>query len=234
MRLFFLFSFLGSAMYTQAQHTGFLVSANSGFFTLRGPSTEKVSTINLYSIKPSEGYTNNPFSSNLGAAYGLSGQVQRVTKGKFVFGGGLGYEILQNNMDIDGIYDNSGNAEIAAKGHSTVTYQCLNLNPYIGYRFDLDCLQLELTGGLEWGKPLKAHEKGSATDYTGRSVSTSVDRRLETFDFRERLQVTAYYKKTGLTVSYSNGLSNYLTGWVGGTTIAFSRVLRIGLTYKIN
>jgi hypothetical protein len=215
----------------------YLVGVNTGVFTLHGPSTEKTSSINTYSHSPEKGYTNNPFSSNWGGAFGISGQVQRFTKGRLVFGLGAGYERMQNNMEIDRIYGNygpNGNMPVAAKGRSTVTYQFFNVNPFIGYRFALDCLQLELTAGADIATPLKAHEKGEATDHNGNSVKTSLDRSLDITDLRQRLQATAYYKKTGLAVSYSSGLSNYLTGWVGGTNLAFSRVLRIGLVYKIN
>ncbi|MFC5270824.1 hypothetical protein [Adhaeribacter terreus] len=223
-----------AATLSKAQQMKYLVGANTGVFTLHGPSTEKVSSINAYSLSAEKGYTNNPFSSNLGGAYGVSAQVQRFTKGRLVFGAGLGYEFMQNNMEINQVYGPNGNMPVAAKGRSTVTYQFINVNPFIGYRFALDCLQLELTAGADIATPLKAHEEGEATDHNGNSVKTSLDRTLEITDIRERLQATAYYKKTGLTISYSNGLSNYLTGWVGGTNLAYSRVLRIGLVYKIN
>jgi hypothetical protein len=85
-RLFFLFSFLGSAMCTQAQQTEYLASANSGIFSFGGLSAEKFSEINAYTYKPFQGYTNNPYGSNPGLVYGLSGQVQRENKNTMLSG----------------------------------------------------------------------------------------------------------------------------------------------------
>ena len=231
-----LFLFCCSAILINAAHaqkTEFSGNLNSGFFTFRGISTEKVSGFNTYSNKPAEGYTNNPYSSNLGAAYGLSAQVQRVTRKHLIVGANLGFEVLKSNMEINSIYDARGNA-LAATGHSSITYHFVNLYPFAGYRFTLDCLQFDLLGGFDIAKPIKAHEKGTATDYAGNKFTSSLDRPLDALDVRGRLQVNAFYKKAGLSLSFAEGITNYKEGWIGGTNLVFSRLYRIGLIYKIN
>lgn len=221
-----------AATFAQAQQTEVLLGVNSGFFTFSGASTEKSSGFVTYSQKPTEGYTNNPYSSNLGPAFGASGALQRVTRHNLILGVGLGYDILKSSTEINMLYG-SGTA-IAAKGKSSITYHFVNFYPHIGYRFSLDCLQFDLTGGFDLAKPLKAHESGTVSDLSGNKFTSSLDRPLEELDVRAHLQLNIFYRRTGLSLSYAEGFTNYKAGWVGGTNLVFSRLYRIGLVYKLN
>ena len=52
-------------------------------------------------------------------------------------------------------------------------------------------------------------------------------------DIRPRIEFTNYYKKFGLTIGYSLGLTNYEnTGEWGAGNKAFSRMIRFGLAYR--
>ena len=47
-------------------------------------------------------------------------------------------------------------------------------------------------------------------------------------DIRPRIEFTSYYKKFGLTIGYSLGLTNYSDAGLG----AYSRMIRFGISYK--
>ena len=90
-----------------------------------------------------------------------------------------------------------------------------------------------MTGGLDIGYGLKADENGSAIASNGTNYITSADRKTIKTDIRPRLQVSAQYKKLGLYMGYSAGLTNYKSGYIGGTNECYATLLRFGASYLL-
>jgi hypothetical protein len=217
---------------TFAQKTEFRVVMNSGLFSFTGKSAEAVSSIN-YAEAPNSAYTNNPYGSQQGLCYGISGNLKRVSKGNFLFGLDLGYERLRSKIAINLIngYDGISSYQYNADGRTFLNFNFINLQPFAGYRFAIKPVEFDFTGGLDLGYCLQARESGSATATNGVTYETSRDRKTISMDIRPRLQLSADYKRFGVYVGYSFGLANYKSGYIGGTNECYSRLLRFGVTW---
>jgi hypothetical protein len=216
------------------QKTEFRIAFNSGLFSFSGQSAEKYSQIN-FSDQTKSGYTNNPYGSMIGICYGLSGNVKRITKKNLNLGLDLGFETLRSKVNITTIsgYTGTSTYEYTASGQTFLNYNFINLYPYIGHRFNVRKVFLDIVGGFDIAYCLKATEKGDATATNGIKYTTSVDRKTKSTDIRPRIQLAADYHKLGIYVGYSYGLVNYKSGYIGGTNECFGRLVRFGLTYRI-
>ncbi|QKJ61910.1 outer membrane beta-barrel protein [Flavobacterium sp. M31R6] len=217
------------------QKTELRVSLNSGLFSFSGQSAAENSQINLYDQSSNTGYTNDPYGSKNGFCYGVSLNLKRVTKSNVIYGIDFGYETLRSKVSIQSVNGFDGTSPFAknASGQTFLNINSLNLNPSVGYRFNINKFPLDLVGGFDIGYILKAREIGNATDMDGIEYSTSLDRKTINYDFRPRVQISTDYKKFGLYLGYSIGLSNYLEGYIGGVNEAYSRMMRFGITYKL-
>ena len=210
------------------QKTEFRISLNSGLFSFHGKSAEKISFIN-YNDKTQSGYTNNPYASENGLCFGLSGNIKRVTIKNFIFGIDLGYEVLRSKIQIDEIFGYTGSStyQIPAKGQTFFKYSCINLNPFWGYRLATKPINFDLTGGLDLGDCLRTKEDGTATAANGVSYIASGNRNIIKFEIRPRIQIAADYKKFGAYLGYSFGFLMHSTNG------CHERLLRFGLTYQL-
>lgn len=218
-----------SLSHLYGQKTELRVSLNSGLFSFVGKSAAENSQINLYD-QSNTGYTNDPYGSKNGFCYGVSLNLKRVTKSNVIYGIDFGYETLRSKVSIQSVYSTF---QKKAAGQTFLNINSLNLNPSVGYRFNLDKLDIDLVGGFDIGYLLNTKEIGDASDEDGIEYSTSLDRNRIKYDFRPRIQISTDYKKFGLYLGYSIGLSNYLGGYIGGVNEAYSRMIRFGITYKL-
>ena len=222
------------------QKNEYRISLNSGLFSFGGQFPVNTTFINLAASPYSSGYTNNPYGTKNGIAIGLSGNFKHLSKQNFITGFDFGFENLRSKVLIDQVYDswNSLNYENAT-GKTFLNYHFLNLFPYVGHRFNIKEISLDLIGGVDVGYVLTADEKGDAVSESGTSYTTAVDRKTQSFDLRPRVQVSVDYNKFGVYVGYSYGFVNYIKGYyVAGNTgtnssVSESRLIRFGLTYKI-
>jgi hypothetical protein len=216
------------------QTTESILALNSGLFSFQGYSAEKTSQIN-WPGDGSIGATNNPFGAKNGLSYGVSYQIQRVSRSNFIAGVSIGYENLRSKTTIDGINkpDNSGSFREVASGQTYLSNNQLTAFPYLGYRVGIRQVSVDLTGGLDIGYLLSSTENGKATGANGKTYSTSLDRTGIKTDIRPRAQVAVFYRRVGAYTSYAYGLSNYKSGWVGGRNECNSTVIRFGVLYKI-
>jgi hypothetical protein len=216
-----------------AQETEFGLSLNSGLFSFAGRSATSTSAIN--STTDISSYTNDPYGSKVGWCDGLSADLKRVTRRRLLFGLSLGYEALRSELSLTSVNVFDGNLaySLTAHGHTALTSQFINFFPSIGYRFLPGKLTVDLTGGLDLGYCLSAEENGEAQASNGATYTSSWDRKTISVDFRPRLQVSVGYHKTAVYIGYSDGLMNYMAGYIGGINDAYSRILRFGLQYKI-
>ncbi|WP_264537123.1 hypothetical protein [Flavobacterium sp. N1736] len=231
--LLFAFSFL---IYSNSysQKTELRVSLDSGLSSFTGKSAESSSFLNVNS-QFNSGYTNNPYGSKNVLTYGVSVNLKRVTKVNLIYGIGFGYENTGSKTSISSVsgYDGENHFSDPASGKTIVSINTINANPFIGYRFNANKLPIDLVAGFDFANILNTKECGDATVSNGNNYTTSLDRKTISTDFRPRIQISTDYKKFGVYLGYSFGLSNYKEGYNGGTNEAYSKILRFGITYLV-
>lgn len=214
------------------QKTEHFVSLNSGLFSFKGPSAAEYSSLN---ISGSGGYTNNPFGAKGGLSYGVSYQIQRVSKSNFIAGVSIGYESLRSRTIINrvDVFTGTANEQKVVSGRSNLSNQFINGYPYLGYRFAIRQVAVDLTGGVDLGYLFSANDTGRATDDSGLKYQVSRERDNVKLDIRPRLQLSTNYERLGIYGGYALGLVNYRSGWVGGTNQCNSELIRFGILYKL-
>jgi len=214
-----------------AQKTEFGFSLNSGLYSFAGKSAETVTVINYYD-KTNHGYTNNPYGSKNGLSYGFSLNLKRITQRNFIFGLDLGYEISGSKISITGI--RTSTYEYEATGKTILQSNFINIYPMAGYKLNFNYISFNVICGFDFGYCLSTDEKGTATATNGMKYTTSEDRKTIEVDIRPRIQISTEYKRIGLYIGYSNGITNYMSGYDGGTNITFAKIVRFGVSYKIS
>ena len=224
---FFLFLVL-IPLSSMAQQLEVSASLNSGFYSYRGSGATSVSRINFAS------YTNNPYGSKGGLSYGLSLNIRKVNKSNFIFGADLGYEMLRSKVKLD-YSDVIGDIASDFEGRTYLNTSFINLFPYLGGRFNVNKQTFDLVGGLDIAYILSAKEKGDAKsiDNAQFHIQTSRDRKNMEMDLRPRIQLSTEFGKMGLYAGYAHGVRNYSSGLIGMTIETYSRMGRIGVTYRL-
>jgi hypothetical protein len=225
-----------------AQNIELSVQANSGLFHYSGNSA--VSSAAIYNgSSPQQNYTNNPYGSKNGFSYGGDIQAQYISKSGFITGLQAGYEILRSKLDVIG-YDpvtsylapgpNFLSFQIPAKGQTFLQDQDIDLNPYIGYRWLIGKIKLDIMPGIDLGFNIDSYDKGKATDDDGNVYRTDLKLLNAPTDLRLKLGAAATYKRFGITAAYLHGLTNlYKITTVNGGDDAHSELLSFGVTYRI-
>jgi len=216
------------------QKTEYRISLNSGLFSYVGQSADEITFIN-FSDQTQSGYTNNPYGSKNGLCYGVSGNIQRVTKRNFILGLDLGYEVLRSKISILGIAGSSETSTYGypATGQTFLNNNFMNINPFFGYRIVAKPIILDITGGIDYAYCFKSNEDGNAIDSNGKKYETSRDIETIKSEVRPRIQISTNYKKYGLYVGYSYGFTSYMSDYIGIPNESYARLLRFGLTYQI-
>jgi hypothetical protein len=225
-------SFL-AAHTAMAQKTECSAQLVLGGMAYRGASAAATTSIEIPDVLGFEPSTLNAYGKGLGFSYGLAGQVQHLTKGGSLFGAQAGYEMLRSRVKIQYVFSESS-ADPNAEGHTHLNHQFINTHVFFGHRFAVSGMDLDLTGGPEVGFLQKVREKGQAT-YNNKQaeIKTDVARYVSTkADVRARLNLTGYYHRVGLSLSYAHGLTNYRKGYLGGTNDLSTQVFRAGLVYR--
>lgn len=228
MKYFFALFLLLISLSSKAQQLEIRASLNSGFYSYRGDGAESISRINGTT------YTNNPYGSKGGLSYGFSLNARKVTKSNFIFGADLGYEMLRSKVKLE-YFDVIGDIASDFEGRTYLNTSFINLFPYLGGRFNISEQAFDLIGGLDIAYVLNSREKGDAksVDNAQFHIETSRDRKTINTDFRPRLQLSTDFDKIGLYVGYSYGLRNYRAGFTGTDVDAYSRMWRVGLSYRL-
>jgi hypothetical protein len=218
--------------------------ANSGLYHYTGSSTTSTSGI-IAGSNAQQNYTNNPYGNKNGVSYGGNIQAQYIAKSGFITGLQAGYEVLRSEVDINTYYplvfnvytDVTGpfaSPQIPVKGQSVLQNQNININPYIGYRWQTNTINIDLMPGIDLGFNIRSYDKGKATDSNGNTYQTDLRRSNAPTDVRFRLGAAAMYKKFGLTASYAIGLTNFEKNMIGDANYdARSRLFRFGISYRI-
>ncbi|MGZ3756098.1 MAG: hypothetical protein ACXVAY_16750 [Mucilaginibacter sp.] len=236
-----------SGIYVYAQKVELSVVANTGLFNYTGPSTATNSFItqsNDYNGN-SANYTNNPYGNRKAWSYEVALQAQYVARSGFIIGLQTGYDILRSKTEITGVYPmyyytGLGNfyfiqpVPVAATGQSYLQDKFINLNPYLGYRFNLKKIQLDIMPGADIGFNISSYDKGKATSSYDMVYWTNLKRPNAPTDVRLKMGIAAYYKRFGVNANYAYGLTNYEKNMIGDAVYdAKSRLIRFGISYRI-
>ncbi len=213
-----------------AQNTEFNLKFNSGLFSFSGKSATGISFINVGKF---HNFTNNPYGSKGGLSFGFSVNLSRITKKHHIFAIDLGYEVLRSRTDITEIFLNneSSSQKLKADGKTYLNNGFINLYLSTGHRFTLSKFNFDLTGGLDFAYHLSSIEKGKASTETT-EYTTKIERHTIGMEFRPRLQLEIFKKRTGIYIGYSKGLKNYLADMTCGTHISYGNIFRFGIKYR--
>jgi hypothetical protein len=223
------------------QSNEFSIHLTSGLYSFGG--SDATSSTRLFYYDNENSSTDNPYGRKSGFSYGLDLQWQKLIKSNYLFGFEIGYESLSSKVKIEKLWGGY-NYEVS-DGKTILTHQFLNLHPYFGKRIKLfKELKTDLTLGLDIGLCLNYKEhatvnctNGIKFEMTQYEIHQFLYDTKPTYDLRPRLEFINYYKKIGLTVGYSFGLTNYTPGSIWAvnkvwTYRVYSRMIRIGLAYK--
>ena len=220
------------ALSAPAQSTEYSLQLNSGLFRFAGESANRYSQINQSNFAGGN-YTNSPYGARPALSAGVSAQWQRITTHHLLLGLNLGAEWLRSKVLLNRINGLEGNS-VAATGQTIYRHSFITAHPHLGWRFPVDEISIDITAGPELGYNLGSHERGQATGGAA-TVTTDKDRGPSlNIDLRLRGGVAVNYRRYGGYAGYSHGLSNYMGGLDGGSPEASARLLRFGLTYRLN
>lgn len=218
--LFFtLFSFFAFKVSGQTNEVS--AQINSGLFSFGGPSAESSTKVYFGGLGKSLVFF-NPYGRKSGFSYGFAVQSQRITKSSILFGLQTGYESLSSRV-----------AFVNTNGYGKLTYGFLNFHPFFGKRIVLvRGINSDLTLGTDLGICLNSKESAIFTNPEQVISGNSTYSSMKDLDIRPRFEFTNYFKRMGLSIGYSFGLTNYTSGSSGSSQQVFSRMIRIGVTYR--
>ncbi|WP_413666436.1 hypothetical protein ACEN9X_18035 [Mucilaginibacter sp. Mucisp86] len=230
-----------------AQKLEVSVQANTGLFHFAGKSTSATTQVLQGSITGDPmNRANNPYGNKNGFSYGGSVQIQTISKGGFIVGLQGAYELLRSKVNVDKytpittvLYGDylpitANDPSFAVTGHIAFQNQSINLNPYIGYRFQLNKVKLDILPGMDLGLILDSRDKGEVKDKDGKIYKVDYKRSKAPTDVRLRLGTVASYGRYGLNASFAHGLTNYMKDMVGDASFnAHSEYFRLGLSYRL-
>lgn len=236
-----------SGMRLCAQKLEVSVQANTGLFHFAGKSTTATTQVLQGSTTGNAmNYANNPYGNKNGFSYGGSIQAQTVSKGGFIVGLQGGYELLRSKVEVNKyspitsvLYGDylpiaANDPSFAVTGHVAFQSQSINLNPYVGYRFKLNKVKLDILPGMDIGLILDSRDKGEVKDKDGKIYKVDNKRSKAPTDVRLRLGAVASYGRYGLNASFAHGLTNYMKNYIGDASFnAHSEYFRLGLSYRL-
>jgi hypothetical protein len=119
-------------------------------------------------------------------------------------------------------------------GKTVLTTRFINLKPFAGKRVEIiGDLKTEFLGGFDFALCSSSIEKFYIETNTGIKGTGSLERNYPSVDLRLRAEIVNYYKRIGLAISYSYGLTNYTDRLLSSNSENTSRYLRVGMSYII-
>jgi len=166
-----------------------------------------------------------------GFSYSIEAGAKRVSKKQWIQGVGVSFESLKSKCNINRVVGLGGSSEVSGSNEATNKY--ITVNPYFGKRIGTKKILLDIAMGIDFAFGLSSYQEGQFQGNIGNPYFYKVDATKPETDIKLRFQLTTFYKKFGLLIGYSYGLTNYYRkpGWPGSE--AFSRFLRMGISYRI-
>jgi len=233
MKLLITLLFVLSISELHAQTFEISAQANGGFSHYAGKSTVNNTFLNAGDPANHSGYANGDGNSPA-FTYGADVQLQYTFKFNLIMGVQTGYEVISSHTNINGVYDGA-NGEVTATGYTSDHYGYININPYLGFRFHINNVRLDLLPGLDisLGESTKSTVDVKATDGTYYNKPTNNINNTGD-EFRVRFGLAAYYKKFGITASHSRGINHFAQFADAYIPPEHMEVFRLGISYKIN
>jgi hypothetical protein len=215
-----------------AQKTNFNFNLYTGLFSYRGDGSASSARIEsgFYSVPPQ---ASNIYGRQSAFSFCIEGQINRKTKNNFLFGGGVAYERLKSSVKITEVGFSGDPAYFLYKANGRVKLitDYLTLNPFAGKRFLIKHLSIDITSGIDIAILVSGHEKGGAVTTETKAVYTTNNYySMIPVDFRARVQLKAGYKKLGILLGCSLGLTDYKPNI---NTNVYSNFIRVGVSYAI-
>jgi hypothetical protein len=212
-----------------AQNPEFSFGVHGGFMHFSGSSATSSTSITQDQIN----YTTNPYGSKMGPGFGVYIQGQYFIKSQFFAGLQIGADALKSKVTVTEVNTLANPFPRQANGNSNISSHYLNANPYIGVRFPLSNINLDLIVGLESAYVIDAYDEGLARYYDGTTeIRTNHSVKTIKIDNRIKLGLAIYYNRFSITANYAQGLSNYINrSGVGGNIN--TGILRVGLNFIV-
>jgi hypothetical protein len=242
-KIIFIILLVSFIIRVNAQSLEFSVQAYSGMSHFTGNTTTHSTFLNTSATDPHAGYPNgtgNIYTPDLGIAL----QLQYNFKSGFLLGGQAAFEQFNNKVDINGVYEDQtylayqlAPGPEAATGHVTDHDNYVNLTPYIGYRFVLNKVKLDVMPGFDIAIGVGGSETVNvkANDGTYYNKPNIANGGIPPSDVRARIGLAAYYLRYGIIASYSRGLKDYNSGELSDSDLPplHAELFRLGLSYRI-
>ncbi len=216
--------------FTLAAQTGSTFSIGTGLFFFGGNAAVKNSFLVSDNTKNTS-YINNPYGKKPGFSFNISQDIHRCTKNRFLFGMSLGGNYLRAISNLEQIdYTSENLATVQSKAVFRI-YDAAVL-PYIGKRFKINDLEVDIAGGAEFAFPVYSEEKAEIKTRAGYKIQTERKRNVISRDIRPTLRINTFYNNVGFFASYSHGLSNYAIEISGADPVINSRIIKFGFNYR--
>jgi outer membrane protein with beta-barrel domain len=208
------------SLFCRGQHVEYDFGIGSGLFHYVSDNNDKLepfySMINTTFAQgyPPNTYANNPKGEKSGFSFQVSAGLKKITKHNFVLGLDLEFESLQSKKKFDYVYDAIYDTLYDATGQCTLRNKYFTLSPYFGKRIIISKIYLDITAGFELALNFfNPHENDNAViTSTHQIVLADIISRQSSgfrpFDTRARLRAQFGYKKFGVSLGYSLGLTN--------------------------
>jgi hypothetical protein len=222
-----------------AQFTEFSLHASSGLFKFQNKPGSQTST----AVIARQGnnvpeLTQNPYGEESGNSFSFAFQVQHYTEKNIILGTQLAYEQLQSKNIIDRADGTLAQMITVNSGESILTNEFINVFPFVGKRINTktEGLDFDIFLGCDFGFFLSSKENVKITTSNNDLYEFQTLRNEPVFDGRVRFGANVYYKFIGINLGYSYGFVNYNAPSFRENTVPVSesRMLRIGLVYRIN
>ncbi len=219
------------------QSTEFSFHLNTGLFSFRGSESGN-STIYTAASDFGAYSTSSPFGKQSGLSYSLGFNAQRITDSNFIFGIRSSYESLSSRIDVDkviNITSQESESWNAYDSKTILTSEFINIFPFVGKRVNvINGVDSDLIFGVDIGACLSIKEHATI-NANQKSYNTTKSFLKEKWDYRLHFEIINYYKRVGLSIGYSYGLTNYLyvPKYNSEKRDVRSMMIRLGLVYKI-
>lgn len=223
--------FIASFISLFAQKTEVRTVLNTGLFSFVGTGTTNTTSLNT--LFTTEAYVENTFGAKNGLCYGLSSDIRRVAKWRFIVGINSGFEVLKSKSAINKVA--LENNRPFASGKSYTIRHFFNSNPYLGYRFKISKLDIDWLLGCDVAYSfLGQREKNYARTVDGEVITSNFirEKKDKIIDIRLRTQIDLSINRVGVFIAYSRGKVDYTRDYTRQKKI-FSSLIRFGLTYKM-
>lgn len=216
------------------QKTEVSVQVSSGFSFYGGKSATSTPSVNGNDVGFPSFYANSPFSKKSNFPYGVAVQVQHVSEKNFCLGVRIGYDRFSTKSSFDGYLAMSASRILVENSRITLQNNMVQANPYLGYRLLAKNIRLDVLAGVTMGVILKSSYAVSFDKKPDFFYSEAGNYPIDTkIDFGPTAGVAAEYQRTGIQVSYCHGLVNYMDNANFSAARAYSRYLRLGVSYRI-